>query len=84
MKPILRHSSAAHRGRQLSEEGVLHAELLARIQRAAPFPAGSGPARQELEARTRESLRLLRSRKERSPSDVWRRVGERRVRRGPR
>lgn len=82
MQPMLRHSTAWREGRSLPEEGVPHPDLLARIQRAAPFPAGPGPARKQLEAQTRESLRLLRSRKERVPADVWGRIGERRVRRG--
>ena len=84
MKPMLRHSSAVRRGRTLQEESVLHPDLLARIHRAAPFPAESGPARKNLEAQTRESLRLLRSRKERPSVRDWDRIGERRVRRGTR
>lgn len=83
MKSMLRQSTARRRSRRPPEEDVLHPDLLARIQRAAPFPPGRGQARKKLEAQTRESLRVLRARKERAP-DMWRTIDERRMRHGMR
>lgn len=68
----------------MEEESALHPDLAARIQRASPFPTGSGPARTELEAQTREALRVLRARKERASGTVWRTIDERRMRHGTR
>jgi hypothetical protein len=84
MKPTLLHSVAprSRRARSVAEEGGLHPELCVRIQRAAPFPAGYGPARKRLEEQTRESLRSLRSRKERLPANVLDRTRAAQLRRG--
>ena len=85
MTSMLRRSPGRHGIRRLPEEDdVLHADLLARIRRASPFPAEPGPARKKLEAQTRESLRALRARKERPSAEVWRTIDERRMRHGKR